>query len=199
MPEYLHYSNEDNKELNIIIPGSSVGFEKGFIKKIFDKFIEDKKSAITFNHPFFTRGDESWSGEELLEEQNALEEVMQEVDLENFSKINFIGKSLGAIVLSMFLRKNPQLFNKSTFTVLGFVKGSLDLKKINVKTLIVQGENDKFGKLEEIKKDLNKLSKYIEFVEIKGADHSYRDESKQPIYEEEAIKLLFNFLNQSNP
>lgn len=50
---------------------------------------------------------------------------------------------------------------------------------------------DKFGNIEVVKNDLkDAVSKNINYFEIKNADHSYRNESKEPIFEDEAIEVL---------
>lgn len=197
MPQYIHYNSNNSNELNIIFPGSSLGFQTGLINKIFNRFVAEGKSAISFNYPFLDRGEENSSGEELIEELEALNEVLKLVDFNQYSKINFIGKSLGAIIASFFLQKpeNMDLLSKVSLSVLGYVKGSIDLKSLNCKILIVQGENDRFGNITGVKKDFeNTDHSNVTFIEIPNADHSYRNSEKQPVFEDLAIEELFKNL-----
>lgn len=197
MAQYLHYNSNKSQELNIIFPGSSLGFQTGLINKIFNAFVTQGKSAITYNYPFLDRGEENSSGEQLTEELKALNEVLKVIDIYKYSRVNFIGKSLGAIVASYFLRKpeNHELLDKSSLSVLGYVKGSIDLTSLTCKTLIVQGENDKFGNIAEVQDDFKDVdSSHITFVEIPNADHSYRDSEKNPVFEDKAIEHLMDFV-----
>lgn len=174
-----------------------MGFKSGFINKIFNRFVQEEKSATTFNYPFLDRGEENSPGEELKEELETLANVLKIVDLNKYSKINFVAKSLGAIVASYFLlnSSNKDLLSKVNLFVLGYVKGSINLENLKCKIVIIQGEKDRFGNIEEVKKDfLNTQNTNIKFIEIAKADHSYRDELKQPIFEDLAIEELFSNL-----
>lgn len=197
MPQYIHYNSSNSDELNIIFPGSSLGFQTGLINKIFNRLVVGGKSAISYNYPFLDRGEENSSGEELIEELEALNEILKVVDVNQYSKINFIGKSLGAVIASFFLQRpeNKDLLSKVSFSVLGYVKGSIDLKDLNCKILIIQGENDRFGNISEVKKDFeNPDNSDVTFVEIPNADHSYRNAEKEPVFEDLAIEALFKNL-----
>jgi len=196
MSQYIYYSN-NLEELNIIFPGSSLGFQTGLINKIFNKFVSEGRSAVSYNYPFLDRGEENSSGEDLKEELDALNSILTSIDINKYSKINLIGKSLGAIVASYFLAKdeNSHLLDKVSLSVLGYVKGSIDLSKINCKIIIIQGEKDRFGNIDEVKKDFeDKDLSQISFTEIPNADHSYRNSDKEPIFEDLAIEALFKNL-----
>lgn len=197
MPQYIHYNSNNSNELNIIFPGSSLGFQTGLINKIFNRFVAEGKSAISYNYPFLDRGEENSSGEELVEELEALNEIFKVVNIDQYAKVNFIGKSLGAIIASFFLQKpeNKELLSKASLSVLGYVKGSINLKNLDCKVVIVQGENDRFGNLVEVKKDFENVdSSKVTFIEIPNADHSYRNSEKQPVFEDLAIEELFKNL-----
>ena len=54
-------------------------------------------------------------------------------------------------------------------------------------------EKDKFGDVEVVKNDMRSDLKRYRLLSVKGADHSYRvPETKEPIYEDEAVKWLLN-------
>jgi len=196
MSQYIHYSN-NLEELNIIFPGSSLGFQTGLINKIFNKFVSEGRSAVSYNYPFLDRGEENSSGEDLKEELEALQSILSTIDTSKYSKINLVGKSLGAIVASVFLAKeeNSHLLSMVSLSVLGYVKGSIDLSKLNCKIIIIQGENDRFGNIDEVKKDfVGKDISLVSFIQIPNADHSYRNADKEPIFEDLAIQELFKDL-----
>ena len=68
----------------------------------------------------------------------------------------------------------------------------MKLKKFEGQVTVIQGEKDKFGNVNVVKNDLkDAMSRDIKYFEIKDADHSYRNsETKKPIFENEAIKVL---------
>ena len=69
------------------------------------------------------------------------------------------------------LEKNKRLdFLKSYDIFVNYVDDDKMLKKINVNTLIVTGENDA-GSTPEMSKNLSKMIQKSKFVEIKGAKH----------------------------
>ena len=69
------------------------------------------------------------------------------------------------------LEKNKRLdFLKSYDIFVNYVDDDKILKKINVSTLVVTGEND-VGSTPEMSKNLSKMIQKSEFVEIKGAKH----------------------------
>lgn len=122
-----------------------------------------------------------------------LQKFLDYCDYKSFNKVRLIGKSLGAIVASFYLDKLPaKEAKKFSVIILGYVTGSLRLKKFNGPITIIQGEKDKFGNIETVKKDLmDAKSKQIKYHEIKNADHSFRDpETKKLVYEDRAIELL---------
>lgn len=200
MSQYIHYQSNSLDELSIILPGSSLGFQTGLINKIFNRLVADGKSAVSYNYPFLDRGEQQSSGEELAEEIEALKTVLQVVEVGKYRRLNFIGKSLGGIVATHFLSKpeNRELLDKATLAILGYIKGSTNLEGLLCPTIIIQGENDRFGGIDQVKQDLEgREHSHIQFVEIAGADHSYRDQERQPIFEDQAIEVLLEFINNT--
>lgn len=56
--------------------------------------------------------------------------------------------------------------------------------------MVIQGENDRFGNTEAIKEELAKHSVEADVVEVPKADHSYRNEQKEPVYQDATVELL---------
>lgn len=193
LPSFLFYHKKQSRILDVILHGGSSGIDSAFIQKIFN-FSKDKgHSVIAFNFPYFERGEECSSGPKLKEEIATLRTFLQFSQAGKYSHIWLIGKSLGGIVLSYFLREiSEEQHKKFTAIILGYVKGDIDLKKFTGKIFIIQGQKDKFGDIKAIKEDIRgALSKDINYYEVKNADHSFRDpETKEPFYEDEVIRIL---------
>lgn len=148
--------------------------------------------VANFNFLYFERGEEQSSGPELKEELETLQSVLNECKAEEYKHIRLIGKSLGAIIASYYLKalpKEEQL--KYSVVVFGYVTGSTDLKSFEEKINIIQGEKDKFENIDVVKNDFkDAVSEDISYFEIKNADHSYRNELKEPVFEDEAIEVF---------
>lgn len=173
--------------------GGSKGIESQFIKKIFEICRQLKHTTLAFNFPYLEKGRENSSGPELKEEINTLKSMLKMSNFKQFTHIRLIGKSLGGIVASYYLNslsaKERKLYE---VIVLGYVTGEIKLKQFNGKITVIQGEIDKFGSIDLVKKDLaGSLSQETVYYEVKGADHSYRDPlTKEPVYEDMAIKFI---------
>lgn len=181
------------QKLDIVLQGGSYGIESTFMQKVIKTCKQKGNSVITFNFPYFERGDNHSSGPELKEELATLTKQMNKYNANKYQHIRFVAKSLGAIVASYFLRNlNAREQEKYSVVVLGYVTGSIDLHSFKGKIDVIQGELDKFGDINVVKKDLkNSVSKKITYHEIKNADHSYRNpKTKKPTYEDQAIQIL---------
>lgn len=194
LPKFIFYNN-NSKQLDVILHGGSAGIESPFIQKTFKLLQQEGNSVVAFNFPYLDRREDHSSGPELKEEVKALESVLTYCQSRKFKKIRLIGKSLGGIVASYYLRKLSQKKQERySVAILGYVLGDIDLKTFTGDILIIQGEKDRFCDIQAVKKDLAKaVSKNITFHEVKGADHSFRGSStKKSVYEEAAVKLLFD-------
>lgn len=163
------------------------------VKKVYQLSVDQGHNLITFNFPFAERGRDQSSGPELVEELETLQKFLDYCDYKSFKKVRLIGKSLGAIVASFYLDKLPTSESERfSVVILGYVTGSLKLKSFDGHITIIQGEKDKFGDIDVVKKDLGSAkSQNIKYFEIKDADHSFRNpETKEPMFEDEAINVL---------
>jgi len=181
-----------SKRLVILTHGASEGIENSFIQNIIHKFSENKVSVLALQMPFKVRGENSSSGSELLEELEAVKQAMKLVNLFEYDSIDFIGKSLGGIIFSKFLNnQNVNFQTKTSLTILGYIYGDVEINNYSGKLFVIQGENDKYGSKQDIEKDLdNSVSNDKSLLIIPNADHSYRNENKEPIFQTEVVKLL---------
>lgn len=163
--------------------------------------VKKKENVIGITYPFQDRKEDHSSGEELQEELTYLEqELLKKENLNNYKEVIFICKSLGGIVANRFIKKYINLISsKINIAILGYITHDINPEYfIGIKKLIViQGEFDKYGNIDFVKKELKKVNDLfnIELLEVKGGDHSYRNENKQPVYEKDAINKLFHTIN----
>lgn len=193
LPSFQFFHNSHSNTLDVILHGGSKGIESSLIEELYQLSKNRKHSVLAFNFPYLERGEENSSGPKLQEELATLRSLLGFVDAGFYQHVNLIGKSLGAIVASFYLKSlPPKLLKQYSVVVLGYITGGIYLKNFPGKIVIIQGEKDRFGDIEAVKGDLKGASsRNIKFYEIKGADHSYRvPETKEPIYEREVIKIL---------
>lgn len=188
----LKYIDNNSDTLDVLLHGSSGGMNYSLMQKIADVCVKQGHSVVNFNFPYFERGEEQSSGPELKEEIETLKAVLNKCKSMEYKHVRLIGKSLGAIIASYCLKQLPkEEQSKHSVVVFGYVTGSIDLKSFEGRIDLIQGEKDKFGNIDVVKDDLkNAVSKNINYFEIKNADHSYRNELKEPIFEDEAIEAF---------
>ena len=108
---------------------------------------------------------------------------------EGYEKITIVAKSLGGIIASYWLGKNADA--NVEVAVLGYVIGGVKTEFMKSKLkLVIQGENDRFGNAQAVKDELAHGSVKARVIELPRADHSYRNEQKEPVYQATAIELL---------
>ncbi|EKE04814.1 MAG: hypothetical protein ACD_19C00432G0010 [uncultured bacterium] len=187
--------NNDSGTLDILLHGSKGGMNHSLMQKIFAECIKQGHSVANFNFPYFERGDESSSGDELIEELDTLKFVLNKCIANNYKHIRLIGKSLGGIVASYYLKSlNLDDQSKYSIVVFGYIKGYTNLKSFKGDIYIIQGEKDNYGNIKVVKSDFkDAISKNIYYFKIEGADHSYKNELKEPIFEDEAIDIFKRF------
>jgi predicted alpha/beta-hydrolase family hydrolase len=191
---YKYYRKLNAKTVYLVLHGGGPeGTETPFISNIINALVGTGKSVFGFNFPYCERGEENSSGEELKEETEALEKVVEFLRGEGYEKVVIVAKSLGGIITSFWLEQNPG--ENIEVAVLGYVIGSVKTKALQGKLrLVIQGENDRFGNAAIVKDELAKYSVTANVVELPKADHSYRNEQKEPVYQNEAIDLLIQQL-----
>jgi len=193
LPKAIFIESKRSDTLDIVLPGGSYGIETPFLKKMIKACKESGHSVLAFNFPYYERGDDHSSGPELKEELETIDSMMKKYHAEKYKQIRFVTKSLGGIVASYFLRKIPKSqHDRYSIIVLGYVLGSVDLKNFSGKIKIIQGGKDKFGNIGKVKKDFkNSPSKDISYVEIKGADHSFKNpDTGKSVFVNRATKFI---------
>ena len=108
-------------------------------------------------------------------------------------KIRLIGKSLGGIVAAEYLcGLNIKDQEKYELVILGFIPGETKVNNIVSKIIIFQGEKDKYGDVEAVRKEVGAVTEHITIYGISGADHSFKDPvTGQAKYFDKVLELLF--------
>jgi len=193
---YKYYRKLNAKTVYLVLHGGGPeGIETPFISNIINALTGTGSSVFGFNFPYCERGEENSSGEELTEETAALDKVVQFLRNEGYEKIVVVAKSLGGIITSYWLER--QADENVEVVVLGYVIGSVKTEALQGKLrLVIQGENDRFGNTEAVEAELAKHDVTADVVEVPRADHSYRNEQKEPVYQNGAIELLVQKLGE---
>lgn len=193
-----YISNSKSDTLDVLLHGGAGGMEQTLMKKLFDACVGLDHSVVSFNFPFFERGDEHSSGPELKEEIETLKYVLSHCGADKYKHVRLIGKSLGGIIIGKFLSQlEEDKQSKYSVIVFGYVTGDVDLKQFNGRISIIQGQKDKYGGIEIVEKDMEgSLSKDVHLYQIVDGDHSYRNEEKEPVYEDEAIEIFKTLSSQ---
>jgi hypothetical protein len=192
IPTYTHYNKLKSNTLFVILHGGNAGIEDPFLQKIYTKIVNSNQSYLSIQMTFKDKGESSSSGPETLREIDEVKTVLGQIELTNYEKISFIGKSLGGLVLQRFLTTSQQ-FNipKTNFTILGYLIGDVTVSNFKGNLHIIQGENDPYGKPEDVQKELDISKSNSAMLDIvKGGDHSYRNDKKEPIFQDEAVSLI---------
>lgn len=191
---YKYYRKLNSKTAYLVLHGGGPeGIETPFISNVIDSLIGAGESVFGFNFPYCERGESSSSGPDLKEETDALQSVVGFLRGEGYKQIIIVAKSLGGIVTSFWLGNGK--VDAVKVVVLGYVIGSVKTENLNNNlSLVIQGENDRFGNAQAVKDELRKNDVSAQVVEVPNADHSYRNEQKKPIYQKQAIELLLQNL-----
>ncbi|HSX15810.1 MAG TPA: alpha/beta family hydrolase [Candidatus Saccharimonadales bacterium] len=193
---YKYYHKRGAKTVYLVLHGGGPeGVESSFISNIIHSLTSTGNSVLGFNFPYCERGEENSSGPGLTEEVTTLNTAVEFLKSEGYERIVIVAKSLGNIITSFWLAQHPD--SAVEVTVLGYVIGSVKTEALKGKVrVIIQGENDRFGNAQAVKDELATHSVEAKVVEMPQADHSYRNEQKEPAYQDQAIELLIQNLSE---
>ncbi|MGL4758121.1 MAG: alpha/beta family hydrolase [Patescibacteria group bacterium] len=181
-------------ELIVINHGGSEGIDSEFIQKIKIKF--NNSNTLLIQLPFKTKGDESTSGPSFQEELQSYTEIFEEIKRLNLfttiKSIRFIGKSVGGLIQYIFIINNfdwLKQFNPN-LTAMGYLFDHYELsKEVQFPFHIIQGSMDPWGKIEDISQLVNSYT-FLTLDIVEGGNHSYKNEKKEPVFQDTAIKLI---------
>jgi predicted alpha/beta-hydrolase family hydrolase len=187
---FQYYRKLGSSDAFLVLHGGGPnGIETPFIASVIDALKATKQSVLAFNFPYCERGEELSSGPELVGELAALEQAIQFLRNEGYEQITIVAKSLGGIVASYWLAQHPA--QDVRLAILGYVLGSVDSEALRQNlALVIQGEYDRFGNADAVHAELERCGSSAAVTEITGADHSYCDEHKEPVYQKLAVEQL---------
>jgi predicted alpha/beta-hydrolase family hydrolase len=194
---YKYYHKRGAKTVYLVLHGGGPeGVESPFISNIIHSLTDTGNSVFGFNFPYCERGEENSSGPELTEEITTLDTVLSFLRSDGYEKVIIVAKSLGGIIASYWLEQYPDTDVK--VVVLGYVIGSVKTEAFGDKlSFVIQGENDRFGNAAAVKDELAKHKVEGNVEELAKADHSYRNEQKEPAYQDAAIEMLIRQLSNA--
>jgi len=189
-----YFDGGDREALDVILHGSDKGMDTSeSIQKTFQTAKDFGRSVVMFNFPFMDRNEKRKDSSHLDEEITTLKEVLEKCNASLYKKIRLIGKSLGGIVAAEYLNglsKKDQ--EKYELVVLGFIPGATRVNNIVSKIIIFQGEEDRYGNVEAVRKVVGAATENITVYGISGADHSFKDPvTGLPRYFDKVLELLF--------
>lgn len=178
--------------LYIILPGVSQAPNSGILKSIENRLATSQKNYLVVTFPFQDKGfdgpESSTHEAELNEAIRGLEKVSHGRE---FKHIVLIGKSFGSVIAIKLMDEIKKQFNcPIELHILGFVfDDSVQLAEESVTNVFIyQGELDRFGSPSQTEQKMP----FATVFAIAGADHSYRNEKKEPVYESDVERLFFS-------
>lgn len=194
LPKFEFYQDDTIGILDVVLHGSNSGIESPFIQKIFEAGKQVERSIAIFNFPYIDRGEKKSLDDPREEEISALKIVLEELGSDRYQKVRLIGKSLGAVVAAEYLSsldKDEQ--KKFELVVLGYDLGWIKLSGFSGKVMIIQGSEDEFGDIDDVRKDLRgAVFEKLILHGVGGADHSFRNpKTGEPEYVNKVLKLLY--------
>ncbi len=194
LPKLEFYYNNKSDVLDVVLHGSRSGMGSNFIQRIYEAGKQTGRSVLIFDFPYIDRSEEKLMDQPREEEKESLKSVLEKFGGNGYKKIRLIGKSLGAVVAAEYLVSLPEEEQKKfELIVLGYDLGWIDLDNFVGEVTVIQGSEDPFGDIDDIRRDLkgNKAKK-VTLRGIGGADHSFMDpQTGMAKYLGKVLKLLF--------
>ncbi|MFA5776699.1 MAG: alpha/beta family hydrolase [Patescibacteria group bacterium] len=175
-------------EINILIHGSSAGFNSQFMQFINTGLNKAGKETFGFDFDYIVNDTAPSKG--FIEEYEKIERVISDHVNKGYTKINLIGKSLGGV----FCLNEEIASYADKIVILGFpyslgypVELCKKLGKNASKVSIIQGTNDSLCDLDKLKK-LNKIvGGVINIIIINNASHGFK-----PINADTTVEQNYN-------
>lgn len=191
---YAHYPDQD--KVYLLIHGISAGIDSDFMELIFNNIISLHEACFMANFNYLDQG--LSPSHDLKDEVHFLDELINYLKDEGYKEIELVAKSLGGIVASKWLVEHKDDLSIS-LVILGYVIGEVKTEGLKGKLkLIIQGENDRFGKAFNVQEELKSHGITAIIKEIPGADHSYRNNDREPVYQKQVIGLVIDTIDKIN-
>jgi hypothetical protein len=74
----MDFVEKESDTLDVLLHGAGGGMNHTNMIKVFDVCVKQEHSVVSFNFPFFERGEENSSGPDLIEEVETLKKILTE-------------------------------------------------------------------------------------------------------------------------
>lgn len=186
---YIHHHQLKSKKVYLVLHGGRTGgIYSPFIRRVIDALSWRGESVLACNFTFLEHG-ETAPKSDIVEEINLVKMVVEKLKSIGYEEIVIVGKSYGAVVASKYLSSAKP--DNVSIAILGYIDDKLDTAGLKGRLkVVVQGENDRFGSVDDVRTELAEAGVDGLVVEIAKADHSYRDDQGEPIFEAAAVDAL---------
>lgn len=163
--------DKGSNHIFIVTPGARDGIKHPLIQRVFSFLEEKKHGVVAFDFSYYLNDEEV--SPEFKRELHDLHSVYRGIsEVYPDRKVHLIGKSLGGIVSSRFVKEHGTQ-QVDSVTILGYVPGQVDFGEYDGKVSVIQGADDRFGNAEIVQADLEKFRVKASLSEIPCADHSF--------------------------
>lgn len=183
-------------EINILIHGSSEGFNSQFMQFINAGLNRAGKKTFGFDFDYIASG--TAPSKDFIDEYAKLKSVINHHINRGYTKINLIGKSLGGVLCL----HEEIIRHANKVVILGFPYSlgySADLcKKLGKnasKVSIIQGTNDSLCNLEELAELNQSMVSEISIIAIDNASHGFKPINSNTTLEQNYIQVVSAILS----
>lgn len=183
-------------EINILIHGSSEGFNSQFMQFINAGLIKAGKETFGFDFDYITNG--TAPSKDFIDEYAKLKSVINHHINRGYTKINLIGKSLGGVLC--LHEEIASYANK--IIILGFpysfgypVDLCKKLGKNASKISIIQGTNDALCDLEKLAELNQSIGSTMGIIAIGNASHGFKPITTDTTLDQNYTKVISAILS----
>ncbi len=184
-------------ECYVLLPGSSGGLHHPLMQLLFGELVDRQCSVLSLEYPYQTHGGKP--SNDLVEECEALKEVLNYLAQQGYDKYRIIGKSIGGrIAMTYFSQTHDSRvlsIDNFGFTMLADdTENNIMSSAKEVLRIVIQGELDEFGTPGDVRDYLDTINCKAQVLTIIDGDHSYRHHGSRelPTYEKDAVKQYFD-------
>lgn len=175
--EYVYSDQSQKDTAYLLVHGVRGGIDEAFIQTLLTKLTARGDAVLACNFPYMTRGETEPRGGTFEEELSTIQSAYSFLKSERKRPIHIIGKSFGAIAVSHWLARNPEI-DDVRLNVMGYVTGEGRMMPDALRgrfSSVIQGEHDKYISPDGVRAELR--AHHVEglVIGIPDADHSYRD------------------------
>ena len=195
----IHNGSKEAPNIFLLAHGAGAGIHTDFMTSIAEQCAGPDIEVIRFEFPYMTLQRDTGKKKAPNPQKTLLQSFLTEVTQQRSARLYIGGKSMGGRIASMI----ADATKVSGLICLGYPfhpPGNADklridhLKELQTRTLILQGERDPFGKLDEVK--TYPLSSQITLQWIPDGEHSFKPRKSSGTTQEANLKLAAEQIRQ---